>query len=167
MNARCKFCNICKDDFCPVQQVPIVDADIDCLGDIWVDFEIWLGNVQVMGYMNSRDAHELDALQFFGADGLECYNDFSKTNYVGETAHTTEEVFYLLKWCLIQDWLEKTDVASTIAEHALDEVVVEYGAFPSNDDGMDAKLELLINCSKIQQGEYQKFNTDLEVYVKE
>ena len=106
----------------------------------WVDFEIWLDNVSVCGYMATDD----QKLQWYGADGLEAYDDFDKTNFVGEVAHTEDDALYLLRWCLIQDFLSKVDIASELVKHQDEEVKITYG---TTDDF--ARLELWINSSKL------------------
>ena len=57
----------------------------------FVNFNLNLDKVQILGYMNTSSKE----LEWYSWDGFECYDDFSKTNMVGEVANTEDEVKYL------------------------------------------------------------------------
>lgn len=103
----------------------------------FVDFEIWLKSVQVVGYLDTQSKE----VCWYGSDGLEAYDDFSKTNYVGETANTLEEVGYLWNWCLIEDFLSKVDIIPYLLKHqdTSDDVKITFGT-----DDESIRLELWI-----------------------
>ena len=126
---NCKDCANCKDyDHCTGSKTE------------WANFEIWLDEVQICGYMGDDDCK----LQFIGADGLECYDDFSKTNYVGETANTPSEAMYLIKWCLIQNFLETIDIRPELLKHMREPTTITYGAD-------EFRIKLHINCSPLDK----------------
>ena len=123
----------------------------------WIDFEIWCSDVQVIGYM-ADDDHKL---QWIGHDGLECYDDFSKTNPVGETANNHREFETLYRWCLIQNFLEKVDITSTLAEHVHDNIIVTYG-----NQFDEVQIKLYINSSEFDQGDGWGYDDQLDAFVK-
>ena len=113
----------------------------------WVDFELWCGSVQVMGYIGT-DIVEEQGLQFFGADGLECYSDFSKTNPIGEVANTPKELETLWNWCLIEDFLSKVDIVPHLLEHQNDsETKITFGAV---ETGVDDSGNTIYNTIEIE-----------------
>ena len=108
--------------------------------DEWIEFELWLDEVQVVGYMGNIEQE----LNFIGADGLECYGDFSKTNYVGETANTPFEAMYLIKWCLIQNFLETINIVPELLNHKDESATLTYGAG-------EFRVKLYINSSPLDK----------------
>ena len=109
--------------------------------DTFMDFEIWMENVEVSGFWNKETPNSNEWLEWFTWDGFECGHDFSKTNKVGEVANTENEVDYLIKWCLIEDFLSKVNVAQKLYECKDEEAIITYGAD-------DFRLQLYINCKK-------------------
>jgi len=109
----------------------------------WIDFEIWMDDVSVLGYMDDEEQE----LNWMSWDGLECYDDFSRTNAVGDIANTEDEARYLLKWCMIQDFLSKVDIREQLLNHKYESITVTYG------DGLYNlfKIELYINSSKLDK----------------
>ena len=115
----------------------------------WIDFEIWMDEVQIVGYMGDV-AQEL---QFISWDGFECYDDFERTNAIGETAESESEVMYLLKWCLIKDFLSKVDIRPTLLENMDRTATITYGA-------EDFRITLYINHSPLDK--YNEILDDLD-----
>lgn len=111
----------------------------------FIDFEIWLDEVQIVGYLNTRT----EEICWIGVDGLECYDDFSKTNYVGETATNQKELNYLFKWCLIQDFLSKMDIIPHLLKHqdSSDEAKITFGTV---EVGIDDKGDVFYHTIEIE-----------------
>lgn len=108
--------------------------------DEWIDFELWIDEVQVVGYMGDVE----QKLQWMSWDGFECYDDFSRTNAVGETANTPTKAMYLIKWCLIQNFLETIDIRSELLKHKDESITITYGAG-------EFRLKLYINSSPLDK----------------
>ena len=121
----------------------------------YVNFNITCDNAEVVGYMNIRSKE----LEWFSWDGFEAYEDFSRTNMVGETANTEEEFKYLLNWCLIEDFLSKVDIRPQLLKNWNKEAIVTFG---NQVDGN--KIRLFINCFPYECGEYRIWNEEIEAW---
>ena len=120
----------------------------------WTDFEIWCGDVEVMGIAPVNTGKP----EWYTWDGFECYDDFEKTNGVGEVAETTEQLIYLYRWCLIKDFLEKVDISKELKRQ--EPRIITYGA-------EDIRLKLYVNCSVHNRDpDNYRFDDSIGCYVK-
>ena len=119
----------------------------------WTDFEIWVGDVEVVGMASVHTGKA----EWFSWDGFEC-DDFSQTNMVGEVANTEDEVKWLYNWCLIKDFLEKVDISQELKNPS--PRIITYGA-------EDIRLKLYVNCSVHNRDpDNYRFDDSLGCYVK-
>lgn len=121
----------------------------------FVHFNITLDVVEVTGYMNTSSKE----LEWYSWDGFECYDDFSKTNMVGEVANTEDEVKYLYEWCMIKDFLSKVDIRPQLLDNWNKEAIVTFG---NQLDEMQIKL--YINCFPYECGEYRIWNEEINAW---
>lgn len=103
----------------------------------WVEFEIWNGEISVMGYMALDEAEDEKPLNFYDRFGLECYGDISKTNPFPSPSSELEEEL-VKDWEDIVEFIITTDVVSWLVKYATAAHIEEFG-----------DMELYINCSKI------------------
>ena len=158
--SHCNDCEYNKNGFCGIQSMYIIETGLECSGfkcgtctyhacdfgeckyhHDFVEFEIFLDGVQVCGFWDKRSPLSNESLEWMSWDGFECGHDFSKSNMVGETAKTEDELEYLLNWCLIEDFLSKVNVAQELDKNKDQEAIIKYGTDKDN-----ICLKLYINC---------------------
>lgn len=102
---------------------------------IWIEFQAWMGNTSICGYMALDEADDDAPLQFYGVDGLECGCHISQTN------NNTFE------WEKLSQWFAVTDVVQYLVDFAEESKRL---LFAHEDDwGRIDTVELYINCSKL------------------
>lgn len=108
--------------------------------ETWIEFECWMDDISICGYMNLADADDEAPLQFYGYDGLECGSHISNTRYPSYDESQEVDWEQLCEWFRIADPI---DLLVTFAEES------KKLSFTIKDDmGRTKNVELYINCSK-------------------
>ena len=125
----------------------------------WIDFEIWIGEVGVQGYMNINDCK----LQWYNADGFECYDDFEQTepHPIGNTFDVN--VRYGM-WKLIDEFVGEYNLPAQLKLIDDGKAVLKYC---KTVDDCDFIVTLYVNCSRVQQGYMSEKIIGLDAYDKE
>lgn len=105
----------------------------------WIEFEIWIDDVGVQGYMAEDEANDEKPLNYYSWDGFEC-RDLSRTKY----PYFTESK--LFRWEILVDWIKTSNIAPILAKFANEKKVCHFKA--ESDWGRRFDVELHINCSK-------------------
>jgi len=107
----------------------------------WIEFEGWMGDVSIQGYMNVEDADDEAPLQFYDCYGLECGSHIINTKY--PSFKNDQEI----RWEKLTQWFAEHDVVQDLVDFADEEKELLF-AF-EDDFGRIEKIELFINCSKL------------------
>ena len=107
----------------------------------WVEFEVWMGNISIQGYMALDEADDDAPLQFYDYNGLECGNHIGNTRY---PSFSGDELF---KWETLTEWFAETDVVQCLVDFAEEEKILYF--MTESDWGRRFDVELYINCSKL------------------
>lgn len=108
---------------------------------VWIEFEAWMENVAIQGYMALDEADDEHPLNFYGWDGLECGSHISNTRF---PYFKEDQIF---KWEILVDWFRTTDVIQHLVDFAEKETVLKFRT--ESDWGRMFDVELYINCSKL------------------
>lgn len=121
---------------------------------MFVNFNLNLGKVQILGYMDSLSKR----VDWFTWDGFECYKDFSKTNMVTEMGiKTKDDVEYNKDWEILKEFIDEVDFKAVLLENHNRETVVEF-------DSIRGAIQLYINSFPFKCGEYCIWNEKEEVW---
>lgn len=107
----------------------------------WIEFEAWMDDISICGYMALDEADDEAPLNFYGNDGLECGSHISNTR---PTACDDDVDF---KWSVLADWFRTTDVIQHLVDFAEKETILKFRT--ESDWGRMFDVELYINCSKL------------------
>lgn len=110
----------------------------------WIEFEAWMENVAIQGYMALDEADDEAPLRFYSWDGFECGNHISKTKY----PYFKEDQQF--KWEVLAQWFSETDIVQWLVDFAEEEKKVDFIA--ESDWGRRFDVEFYINCSKLDNG---------------
>ena len=107
----------------------------------WVEFEAWMDDISICGYMNVEDADDEHPIEFYGYDGLECGSHISNTKYPS----FSDDQHY--RWDVLSEWFNETDIPQILVDHSDEETVLKFRA--EDDFGRLFIVELYVNCSKL------------------
>lgn len=108
---------------------------------VWIEFEVWMDDISICGYMALDEADDEHPLQFYDYNGLECGSHITNTRY---PSFTEEQLF---RWEILVDWFRTTDVIQNLVDFAEEKKILYFRT--ESDWGRIFDVEMYINCSKI------------------
>lgn len=110
----------------------------------WVEFETWMDDISICGYMALDEADDDAPLQFYDYNGLECGNHITQTRY---PSFSQDQDF---KWEILSQWFAETDIVQWLVDFAEEEKICYFKA--ESEWGRIFDVEFYINCSKLGKG---------------
>ena len=100
----------------------------------WIEFETWMGDTSICGFLYKEDVEGEAPLQFYDANGFDC------------GSHIINTRVDTIEWEKLSQWFAEHDVVQDLMDFADEEKEL---LFTFEDDwGRIDKVELYINCSK-------------------
>jgi len=108
---------------------------------VWIEFEAWMGERAIGGYMDLEDAGDDEPLNFYRWDGFEGGHNIAVTRYPSFNDAEHRE------WEILVDWFATTDIVQYLVDFADEKKILKFRT--ESDFGRIFDVELYINCSKL------------------
>lgn len=111
----------------------------------WIEFEVWMESISILGYMALDEAEDDEPLNFYDWNGLECGTHIINTKY---PSFNEDELF---KWETLTEWFNTIDLIQYLVDYAEEKKILYFRT--ETEYGRIFDVELYINCSKLDQTE--------------